>query len=195
MCCKGQRQNIGEANNWDSMVTKFSAVVNTYKNPFCGMRGNTGSVTSTLPVDFTQEPNQPFGQVGRPESKRKEPLVKTQQNKCNKKAKAVDQKCGFCGSPEHGRQTVCPLMHILGQKITDKKDFINFLFSIAPLLLSMARRRDPASINATTRKAHCCAQDVLHINHASRRAGTTAVCAYSLPSNSSWRSRLAYASL
>jgi hypothetical protein len=148
--------DVGEANNWDSMVTKFSAVVNTYRNAFSGMRGNTSSSSTAVPVDFTQGPSEPNPQVGRPESKRKKPLVETLKNKSNKKAKMVDQKCGFCGSPEHGRQTVCPLMHSLGQKITDKKEFLNFLFSRAPfspwqgagtLLQSMPQRARHIVVN------------------------------------------------
>jgi hypothetical protein len=47
--------------------------------------------------------------------------------KGKQRKKNMVQSCGFCGSQEHQRQTVCPLMNSHGKKITDVSAFLSYL--------------------------------------------------------------------
>ena len=127
--------------NWDLIVQKFSSVVDTYRNAFSGVGKNKKATLLERPTDA---PPEPMPKPGQPQKKRL--LSEVEKGKCNRnhnhdvqlqaqKTTKRNQNCGFCGSTEHQRQTVCPLMCALGKRKDNVSEFLNYLFSSAPFSL------------------------------------------------------------
>jgi hypothetical protein len=106
---------------WDSIVSTFSGILETYQNAFSGTR--RGTVCSN-------DPAEPATQPGRPQTKRLISNVE-KATTSNKRRKNVVQTCGFCGSNEHMRMTSCPIMAGHGKKIVDLATFQAFLLETA----------------------------------------------------------------
>ena len=133
--------DTGTAGNWDLMVQKFTAVVDTYRNAFSG----GASKRKASLIDGTSDgPAEPMPRLGRPQKKRL--LSEVEKHKSNQnhnhdvqvqsqKTTRRSQNCGFCGSNEHQRQPVCPLMCALGKRKDNVSEFLNYLFSNAPFSL------------------------------------------------------------
>ena len=101
---KGHTEVAIGSGTWDSIVSTFGRILETYKNSFSGVR-NGVSFSNVMPT---------IVQRGRPESKRYKSNVELASNK--RQRKNVKQTCGFCGSLKHQRSTSCPVMQGLGKK-------------------------------------------------------------------------------
>ena len=123
---KGHSEVSIGTGEWDSMVSTFGGVLETYKNSFSGVRNGT-SFSNVMPT---------IEQRGKPESKRYISVVESQKNvsqsQPKKRRKNLQQTCGFCNSLEHQRSTCCPLLQSLGKDIIDVGEYHSYLLYSAP---------------------------------------------------------------
>jgi hypothetical protein len=155
-------RHVDVGSGWDNMVASFEAVVDTYKNAF------SGSASRSTALQVSGLPNAPAAHAGRPQSKRwKSSLEKNTK-------KNVIQSCGFCGSTEHQRQTICPRMAGLGKRKDDVEEFQAYLLESAPF----SDWNNPDEVPVMKTVPNSARHIVIHQMHSSFRSSNATRPAY-----------------